>query len=607
MTEWTYMVIIISALLLFFLVWKEVSRINKARLPWRLLATVLAVAGLSGMALPVMYHTANATVSNQAVLLTEGFSRDSVMRFLRDNNSPVPVLTTDINLKDAGMNAIHIPDAAFITHQYGNIHIFHVFGYGLEEEEINILKNNALIFHPAEIPAGITAISWPAILKAGDRLLVQGSINNPFSSAIKIVLKNFDATLDSVNVAGGKNVPLQLTTVPKHIGRAVYSLLVLAGKDTIDKEPVPVQVHQGDPLTVLMLSSSPDFERRFLQNYLSEHGFRVVVRTAISKNKYAKDFLNSPAQPLDRITVSVLEKFDVTIADAAELSLIAKPELAAIQTQVAQKGMGLIVRADSAEAYSAFYANRFPLTAATGNTEQQVNVFLTGTTNVMPALPASNPLFIRNRPGARPLVTDRQNRVFAGSTLYGSGKIILTTIANTYTWTLSGHQNEYATYWSELINKAVAKRTADEAWHITPALPQVNKPVTIQVETNTARMPHAQLAAASVYLKNNYDLPYLWSGTYYPFKAGWQIGIQLNGNPFYWYAYGDADWKNVYAAQRIASAKNRMAENIHTPKGNSTAMKSIQNEVLKIYFFLLFIIGSGFLWLESKKISGRRA
>ena len=382
---------------------------------------------------------------------------------------------------------------------------------------------------------------------------------------------------------------------------------MIAGKDTVEKEPVPVQVAQGEPLNVLMLSSSPDFERRFLQNYLSQHGFRVAARTAISKNRYATDFLNTPAQSLDRITGSVLEKFDVTIADAATLALIPKPELAAIQTQVAQKGMGLIVRADSAAATSSFYAGRFPLTAASGDVEQQVNVFLTDSADVMPALPIANPLSIRNLPGTRPLASDRQNRVFASSTLYGSGTIILTTIANTYSWALSGHQNEYATYWSEIFNKAAPKRTAGEAWHIAPAFPQVNKPVTVQVETNNARMPHARLAASSVYLKNNYDLPYQWSGTYYPSNAGWQTGIQLNGNAFYWYAYSDADWKNVYAAQRIAATGNRMAENMHAPEAYSNAKESTEKEFPKIYFFLLFIIAGGFLWGEGKKISGRGA
>ena len=71
MIEWNYIVIALSLLLLFFLTWKEIYRPNKARLMWRLIASIFAIIGLACLALPITYiKTVKFSSANDVILLT---------------------------------------------------------------------------------------------------------------------------------------------------------------------------------------------------------------------------------------------------------------------------------------------------------------------------------------------------------------------------------------------------------------------------------------------------------------------------------------------------------------------------------------------------------
>ena len=602
MIDWNYIVIGLSVLLLFFLLWKEIIRQNKARLFSRLLATVFAVSSLACMALPISFnHTKTAAITNQAVLLTEGFNSDSVNKFLSANHSNIPVITVDKNINAAEKyNADYVPDVSFLSQQYRDINTFHVFGNGFEKDELDNLKNVSIIFHPTDLSSGITSISWAQKIKTGGKLFIQGSCHNSSPAKAKIVLSDFNSTLDSVNIAAGKNEKFQLTTIPKHSGRAVYTIAVVANKDTIEKEFIPVQVEQGEPLKVLILASSPDFDNKFLKNQLSQNGYKVVTRTAISKNKYLKEYLNTAAVPLDRINSSLLNKFDITIADATELSSISKSEVAAIEAQVAERSMGLIIKADGAFSGSSFYSRKFKLNNILRDSGQPVNLYVLDTSAKMPAIAIGNSNFIQNQTATQPIVFDKQNKIYVNSTLYGSGKIIVTALTNTYNWILSGNENDYSKFWSELLNKAAPKTAPDESWSISPMLAQINKRVELLVQTNNANVPQGEVNGAAVYLKANYDLPFQWSGTYYPVKAGWQTGIQLNGVSFYWFAYNNNDWKNLFALQKINATKQYIFKITHNVKSVEKSFKTDESQLVKLFFFLIFLFSCSFLWLEDK-------
>ncbi len=600
MIDWNYIVILLCICLLVFLVYKEIKRKNTSKLLLRLLATVFAVVSLACIALPLYYNKSKSTVTdNEAVILTKGFNKDSLTQFLQNNNK-IPVIFFDKNIANNTSNSHYIADVHLLSQVYKDIHTFHVFGYGFDEHDLVALPHIPVVFHPANLSSGIKAVNWNQKNKMGEPITIQGTCNNTSSAKIKIIVSSFNTTLDSAFISGNTSEAFTLTTIPKTEGRTTYILAVISGKDTIEKETIPVQVEQGVPLKIILLASSPDFDNKFLKNHLSSAGYEVAARTTISQNKYAFDYLNTSAKPLDRITSSLLDTFDIMIADAKELSHISKSELAIIQSQVAQKSMGLVVKADIASQVP-FYTANFPVTAVAGDTQQNVKTFLLDTSNQLPAIIIDYPVFIKNAVNTQPIVWDKQNKIYVSSALYGTGKIAFTTLSNTYLWALSGNENAYNHFWSTLLNKVAAKPYAAESWRISPALPLVNTPVQLQLQTNAAGIPQGQVNGTPVYLKNNPDLSYQWSGFYYPVKEGWQTGIGLNGKPFYWYAYPETDWQNVYASQKIIATQQYISSHLYQTKKTNNNLTE-RTEFSKVYFFVLFLLCCGFLWAESKGI-----
>jgi hypothetical protein len=601
MNNWVYIVTGLSLLLLAYLLWNEARRQNRFGLLWRLLATLFAIVSLACIALPIHYHRINTINElNEAVLLTDGFNNDSVAHFLQSKKKDYPVFTFNekmISAKQYHATLITNP-SIFLSKHFTALH---VFGYGLEKETLENLQKQPLIFHSSNIITGIAAINWQRVIKTGNRLTVQGTIINTSSSPKKMILSGFTTTFDSITVAANQQLPFQLTTVPKQLGRMVYTVSVINGKDTIEKEPVPVQVLPGDPLKVLILASSPDFENKFLKNWLAQKGYPVVVRTSISKNKYEKEFANIPPFNVDQVTASLLDRFDITIADAAELSSITKQELSALQLYVQQRGKGLIIKADSAASRSAFYAASFPLIAGSVANGQQMTIGLLNDSSVkLKPLITDAPLFIQPQNGTQPLVIDKENRILVNSTLYGSGKILLSTLSNTFSWVLSGNQENYEALWSTLLNKAAAKKINTESWAASPSLPKVNNPVSLSLQTSNTGVPQAQIEGASVYLTNNTTLPFEWTGTFWPTKQGWQAGVQLNGSIYYWYAFGNNDWKTVDASNKILLTKQYAQTMQAATLSNKQTQTAEEIPFPKIYFFLIFLICCGFLWFENK-------
>ncbi|MCW3088285.1 MAG: hypothetical protein JWQ78_1671 [Sediminibacterium sp.] len=620
MTDWNYLVTGASVLLLCFLVWKETIRANKARTWWRIAATVFGVTGLACMGLPLSYRNkkpADTIITavavngktdpairpdhagaNEGILLTEGFDEDSLSQFIKRTAQGIPVYTLDEKLVAAKkLHPVLVTDMDSL--RAAGLTGLHVFGDGLNENSLASLNNLPVNFHLFQPPSGITAVNWQRALPAGVRLRVQGNFSSTKATAKKIVLTGFNTTLDSMTISGVGNHNFQLNTIPKQVGRAVYTLSVLEGKDTLETQPVPVLVEPVHAVKVLVLASSPDFETKFLKNWLAQKGYEVVVRTSISKNKFNTEYSNTTGVPADRINTSLLDKFSIIVADAASLASLAKEELAALETQIAQKGKGLVTRADSALPGTAFYAAAFSLVQGQSGHQQPTTMRFTDSSLQLQPLLLNAPLFIGSRSGNRSLVTDKQNHVLVSSRLYGAGKIILNTIPNTYQWPLSGDQSGYSDFWSEILTTAAGRGLPEESWQVSPAFPQADQPATLVLTTDQPGLPQAQVEGTTVMLAGDPELPFRWKGIYWPRRQGWQAGVQQNGGINYWYAYGARDWKHVQAFNHRLSTTQYANDHPITAPYSEEAIPR-ETPIDKRWFFLLFLLCFGYLWFENK-------
>src|SRR5258708_6002201 len=323
MTVWNDMIIGICLFLLGWLLWKEFRRPGRLRLPARMAASVLAVISLACLALPLSYigKKGRGSSGKEGVLLTEGYDPDSLRQFLQMS----PAGGAGIVIVNSG----HTPDVFAGTEGDGmnRLSKLHVLGYGLTRKEWVSLHPPPLVFHPSPCPTGILSASWKQKLTPGEKWRVQGRVSLGFGKPVKLLLTGMGLPLDSVLIAartqGGAapagQTDFELTTATAQSGRSVYRLWVFAGTDTLEQESLPVEVLPEKKLKILLLASSPDFENTFLVNWLSRNGDAVATRTIISKSKSDKAFLNMPETALDPLTPSVLDKFDLVIADATAL------------------------------------------------------------------------------------------------------------------------------------------------------------------------------------------------------------------------------------------------------------------------------------------------
>lgn len=571
MMQWKYLVLIMCLLSVVFLIWKEISRDNRSRLSWRLLASVVAVSCLYLLAVPLKTKTGADEQKGEAVILTNGFNKDSLTAFLKQRNaiSVYPVKEYLVTKKP--------------------VKKLYVFGDGLEKSEWQQLKASSIEFHPSPIPFGIVGANWSKNVTNGSPLVIQGTFNNSSSQPVRMVLDGFGKALDSTELPPQKQTLFELKNNPLQRGKAVFTLRFLNGKDTV-REPVPFAVIEPGRLRVLMLASAPGFENRFLANWLTDNGYAVVMRTAISKNRFQQSFLDTASINVNSITTSLLKGFDVLLADGPALETLTTNELNAISQQVAGNDMGLIVQADTLSDKRGFYQAAFSLAVANNHNKQSV-VLQGPDKQLFSALPVEQPLYIKPAGGAQTIITDKNNNVFAAANLYGSGKILFNTLSGTYNWVLSGNQSDYARYWSSLIEIAVKKKTTTASYSIN-GLPFVNDAVNIHALSEDP--PMSQSSGQFIAWRQNPVAFFRWDGYYWPLKAGWQ-----NMDGFNWYAYDRSEWKNLQRQQLLHQSYAYLSSFKEQPVTGETNDEE-SDAIPPVLIWSIFIACCIFLWIEGK-------
>jgi len=429
---------------------------------------------------------------------------------------------------------------------------------------------------------------------------VQGHYENASSQKIKIVLQAFGAGRDTVFIDAFSSQDFVLHTIPLHTGRAVYSLIVAAGKDTLEKEPIPVDVQTAAALQLLIISSSPDFENTFLKNHLSQQGYQITTTTTVSSNTTNKQFLNTPEQQGNRLTVSWLNKFDVLMADEEALQKISAAELAAIRSVVQDKGAGLLIKIDSQKNAAAFYSRFFPVKKL----QQDKQSFLVLHGGVADSnqykIKINDPVSIAYTPGTQILLQDQQSNIYASGIVYGNGKIVATTLQNTYSIALAGDKASYQQLWWLLLNKAAKKVYPATSWLKTPFISFVNNPVQLQAEDNDADLSKTVLNETNIYFKQDALLPFQWQGKYWPTAGGWQPWPQLKTETGRWYVYKTSDWKPLTRHDHLTKTKKYAL--MHPVLFGQAVHQQADRFFIHwpLLLLLVFLTCCIFLWVEQK-------
>jgi hypothetical protein len=576
MNERTLIILAACLLIAGLLIWKESARRDRKRLALRLLASLAAVGSLAMLIIPLYYTT--ELRSGAHLLLTAGYDSSYVSRVTR-TDTVAKVYTLD----PAIYRATHaIYKTRFLLDTLRELQIL---GWGLSSSELADLPVSSASFSPPSVPAGLQSVSWTPLIKSGGEFIAQGRYTA--EAGQRLLLVGNGRVLDSIDFDNRADSAFALTVRPRQLGRDIFQLVALSGTDTLLQQPMPFELEPATTLRVLMLANVPGFESRFLKNWLADNHYAVASRVRITKGKFQQEFSNTSEQPLGQINARVLAKTDLIISDAAELRELSADEKSAIRLAVEDRGVGLVVRADSI-ADRSFYAAGFrPVSINRHET------LLSWASTQKAALPVPLLTAIGVSGVALPLVSDQEQSTLAAVTLAGSGKIVFTTLANTYIWPLSGTKDTYASLWTTLLQSAL--RSSDDRIAVTTksSFPVSGEPVELQVNKSDFRIDGRKISSAT----NMYD-PEFHEGIYYPASSGWktlEAGDSLRTSLF---IYESNAWLQVRKLQRLNETKvfvaNRSSDAVQ--KAAIPARKR-----MSVYpFFILFLIAMGYLWLENK-------
>jgi hypothetical protein len=586
--------IIFLALLLSFLIFKEIGRKNKSNLIFRLSASILAIVSLLFILFPLKYDR-KVSLSNStiAILLTDGYSKDSLEKY-----KGASLFSTDLAITKKDNKVQYIHNIAYFLTSKPDYQTLHIFGYGLESDELKSLKNKDLIFHPTALKNGVSSISWPEKIRSGEQLLVQGKYNNTSRPEVKLILQGLGTNLDSVTIRKDTWNNFELKCIPKHLDKAVYSLIALADKDTLSREKLPVIVKERESMRILILASAPDFENKFLKNWLAQQGYSLSVRTSISTAKYNTEFLNSRKNDLNRINTTLLNDFDILIGDMSELSRLSKLENQAVQNQVNQ-GMGLIIKADASESGNGFYRKAFPIRENKQAIPKTIKLTWEGHSALKAILQGSSSIEILAQAGTQSLVKNERGNILTNSKLFGQGKILMTVITDSYTWMLGNQEEDYSSLWSYILQKAARKKENTESLAVH-FLPVINKDTGIEIQTETGNISRFQIKGKRIALKQHSLMSFQETGSFWAAESGWQSFQFENTDSNWFYVFDEKAWTVVKASEKLKNTQNFIEQSAEKITTGNEAVQVYEDTIHPIWFYILFILCCTYLWLEVK-------
>lgn len=575
-------------LLLCLLVYQEIKRPNKHWLGARLFASFLAVAMLALLVIPITINQQSKQQPTQLNIISAGYHADSLAQIPHQKYFLEEALAPTLKRK-----ANFIPDLAYHLAAHPEINNIAVYGYGLTDEQLKQIKNIPLDFHPAEKPSGVIACHWKEELKEGETLVVQGQYQNT-SKTVSLKLIGFGKTLDSTHVATNTTAKFSLKNQVKQKGQAVLQLVALQGKDTLSREVIPIQTLAKTSLKIVVLGSSPGFEYNFLKKWLYENQYALALRNRISKDKYSIEFLNRSSIDLNRLSTSLLQKEDVLLLDQQEFENISVSEKQAIK-QAVEQGLGLIILAQEPNTTEPWLKS---LNLTASKKQEKINqLLLTSPQTKLAALPEQVPFSMGNNPDQQVLIMNGSSAI-AVQKLYGKGKIVATTLSNSYQWRLTGNQQDYALYWSSLLEAATRSAVPSYSLQTESNIPRAMSKLNFSLSTPSITIPVITNQQQSLSSQQNMLFSNRWQFQYWPLQSGWHQ-VAIDGQKQHFFIFSKENWQALGAHQRI---KQNIAYASSHPFSKDLPQTTIilKKTISKWWFLVAFVLAVGFLWFESR-------
>ncbi len=564
--------IVAFGLLLILFSWQEARRPYPVK--WlRVIAQVIALIALLGLLLrpscPVTTRQPMLAVLTPGYLVSQAESlkrADPTLHFVRVPGSKA----------FAGSDSI-----ASYRELSGLGAIGYVIGDGFPMPYLD--GSRSFQYLPGKPPTGIIQLNAGSF-PANRRSWIHGKARDVKGSLI--VLRGPGGVEDSVRVRVAEEVPFDLSFVAKAPGRYVYSLSITDASGLIREEEVPIEVVDDRFLSVLILQTYPQAEARFLKNFLSAKGHRLVTRYTLSKGVYRHEFANGATEKIGVLTQASLGSFDLVITDSETIETLAGAELRELEASVA-KGVGLLITLRDVPDKTRFPGNALNITldtSAADTVRYQIGRF---GSFVGP--------FAGIKSGGHTQVVLRSGPyTLQGFVLSDDGKIGFCTLLETYRLGLGGDNSAYAALWAPLIEQVARREDVPARVGLKSPFPVYpDEPVDVEV-IGGEDLTLTDAKGVRIPLAEDVRIDNLWHGTFWPPIAGWAT-LSISDTTQALFVSKPGAWSSVRGENQ------RRANTLAAGTAKKViADRTINKEVPQWIFFVTFVVAMGVVWIGPK-------
>lgn len=577
-----WLIVVLLAGFLFYSIAVEWRRPLRFRII-RLLACAVATASLAIIFLRPAYPVASG---NKTILLTKGYSRtvaDSLRRAIRNAafyhlDAPGYRGARSLNSYRELFNTseqAHTPVSSTI----GNL--IAVVGEGLPAYALDSIRGG-FNYLPSPVPDGISSISIPGqSVQRNARVTISGTYMTSHAPC-KIYFSSPGGILDSLSESQRAG-EFSFTFTPRVSGQVTYTLSIIDSLGTRIEEVVPIRVSAFVPLNILLLQDYPTFELQHLKTYLSDRGHRIAARAQLSRNIFRTEYANRAAISVTKLTVPLLNEFDLLIADPATIDQLSSSERSSLASCM-QKGLGMLLVFNGTP--SKLPARELLPTTFERSPADTIGVNLLGKRFTLPAAG------VRAKDFDGTTLLSGRGKTLSGYSSVREGAAGFQLLGETFSILLAGDSAAYGALWSPLLDGVARRRSSMGTIRIANQFAAyIDEPLHVEITSLTT----PELFDGSVQIPVSEDpiIDDLWHATVWPGKRGWQA-LQTKNDTLPYYAFGPEDWH----AMRIAGQqRNNLMAGLR-PTSNSGIVTLTPVSLLVCW--IAFILSMGILWLAPK-------
>ncbi|SDR71525.1 hypothetical protein [Gramella sp. MAR_2010_147] len=570
--DWLLPVCISAILIWVIFIWKEWYVSKKKRFFLKTFLAFLAIGSLALIALkPVKIVDAE---KNKVIIFTPGY-KEAQLDSLQNETKKLEVINYE-------------PGKPLFTEDDRITSAF-ILGHGIASFDLWQFDGISSRFLSAAGPDGVTKLHYKGINSIGDSFVLQGNYKNSKNGNRLILEGPAGRSLDSISFDNPGVHSFNLKSALKAKGNFLYSLVE---KDStgnlLTSNPVPVKVKDRQVLKILILNAYPTFETKYLKNFLAESGHEVVVRSQLTRGRFKFEYFNTERVTVNSISEEILENFDLLIIDAIELRNMAGRARDNLKIAVKEQGLGIFIQPDLNFFNSPGKFSELNF-ASTQNSEFRMEEW--------PKVPIETYAFAINDEFMLQAIHESDGHIISGYRKVQNGRIGTSVFQDTYKLILEGNTEAYQALWSQIITDLSKTEEPDMDWSSNSFMAYANEPFSFKIRTSIQDPEIMDDQENEIPIKADIDIPTLWTGTNFPREEGWRYLFTSRDriSKFYYYTGNTKDWTSLRAQKTMQENKRYFNSEL---KDNQ--LQKIQEPINLIWFYIVFLLSIGFLWLEPK-------